>query len=480
MYNLGVVACPLIFDIIKVILGIEDGKTTRTMTEIDVELLLRIVKTSGSQLRHDDPTSLKTIVERAQQSSQVGPSNALSSRSKFMLEALEDVKNSRNKASANQTLEQQSIARMKKYLAGLAKRRTVKTQEPLRVGLKDLQDVDKRGKWWLVGAAWAGYDMSKKGDVQSAKAASGQEQRESISNGLADEQAKRSALVQVARQHGMNTGIRQDIFIILMSSQDYLDALEKLQSLKFKKESQRREVIRVLLHCIGSEVNYNPYYVILASRLAVEDIGTKYTLQYCLWDFLRDLGEKGVGGRSIVERDEEASDDEDSMSSGLVSEGRIANVARAYGWWIAKGALSLSAMKVIDFTTLKSKAVDFLQQLLVHVFLSAQTTSPTLTLRLSPSKDRTDGPFPSRQSNDDIDLLAKEAIEGVFVKGTLSNVLLCQGLLFFLERNLKPKDCLHIGDSLGATSHTKKQLLWARGLAKHVVKAGALSKNDAD
>lgn len=477
MYNLGVVACPLMFDLIKVILGIEEGKVTKAMTEIDVELLLRIVKTSGNQLRHDDPTSLKTIIQLAKQSAEVGPSSTLSSRSKFMLEALEDVKNSRNKASANQGLEQQSIARMKKFLAGLSKRRTVRTQEPLRVGLKDLQDVDKRGKWWLVGAAWAGYDSSQKDDVGSSKAVSRQEKIEAASD---DEEAKRLALAQTARQHGMNTAIRQDIFVILISSQDYLDAVEKLQSLKFKKESQRREVIRVLLHCIGSEVNFNPYYVVLASRLAVDDIGTKYTLQYCLWDFLRELGEKGVGGRSIVERDGEASDDEDSLSAASMTEERIANVSRAYGWWIAKGAMTLSAMKVIDFTTLKSRAVHFLQQLFIHIFLSAQTTSPTLTFRLSSSQGKKDGPYVFGQGDSGIDQSAKEAIESVFVKGTLSNALLCKGIFFFLERKLKATDCLHVGDSLGATPHAKKQLLWARGVAKQVVKVGALSKDDAN
>jgi nucleolar MIF4G domain-containing protein 1 len=477
MYNLGVVACPLIFDVIKVILGVEEGKPTRAMTEIDVELLLRIVKTSGSQLRHDDSTSLKTIVQLAQQSSELVSAKALSSRSKFMLEALKDVKNTRNKSSANQGLEQQSITRMKKYLVGLSKRRTVRTQEPLRVGLKDLQDVDKRGKWWLVGAAWAGYDSKAKEILQEPK---GQNKKDESAFDKGDEEAKRLALVQIARQHGMNTAIRQDIFIILMSSQDYLDALEKLQSLKFKKESQRREVIRVLLHCIGGEVNFNPYYVILASRLAIDDIGTKYTLQYCLWDFLRDLGEKGVGGRSIVERDEDASDEEDRMSSGAVSEERIANVARAYGWWIAKGSLSLSAMRVIDFTTLKSRGILFLQQLLIHILLSAQSFSPTLTLRLAPPKEKLDGLYQSRLKDVDVDQSTREAIEGVFVKGTLSNVNLCQGLLFFFERNLKLKDCMKLATSLGATSHTQKQLMWARGVAKQVAKIGAHSSSNVD
>lgn len=467
LYNLGVVACPLVFDIIKLTLGIEEGKQPRSMTELDVELLLKVVKSSGPQLRHDDPSSLKTIVQLAQeQQSKL----ATSSRSKFMLEALEDLKNNRTKAIQGQGLEQQSVARMKKYLANLSRKRTVRTQEPLRVGLKDLREVDKRGKWWLVGAAWAGYDFKAEGE-ESQKIEKRQEEV-----GTVKEEAKRDALIQIARQHGMNTGIRQNIFVILISSQDYLEALEKLQSLKFKKDNQRREIIRVLLHCIGSESNYNPYYVVLASRLAVDEIGTRFTLQYCLWDFLRDLGEKGVGGRSVIERNEEEDSEDESEGKAFpenMSNNRIANVARAYGWWFAKGALSLSAMKVIEFTNLKSLGVEFLQQVIVHLLLSSQTSSPALTLALARQKK---GSGQMRiGGKDDIDETAKQSIESVFVKGTFNNVTISQGLLFFLERNLKPKVCIRVATKLGADVRTREQLVWARGVAKQVLKVASHS-----
>ncbi|MCO5596864.1 hypothetical protein L7F22_050934 [Adiantum nelumboides] len=120
---------------------------------------------------------------------------------------------------------------------GLSRKRTVRTQEPLRVGLEDLRNVDKRGKWWLEQGqtAWA-------------------------------REAKQEKLLEIARQHGMNTAVRQSIFVILISSHDYLDCVERLQSLKFSKDSQRREVVRVLLSCIGSERTFNPYYAVLANR----------------------------------------------------------------------------------------------------------------------------------------------------------------------------------------------------------------------
>jgi nucleolar MIF4G domain-containing protein 1 len=54
LYTFQVVGCPLMYDLIKQSLG--------SLTELDVEILLRFVKTAGHQLRTDDPSSLKEII----------------------------------------------------------------------------------------------------------------------------------------------------------------------------------------------------------------------------------------------------------------------------------------------------------------------------------------------------------------------------------------------------------------------------------
>lgn len=84
---------------------------------------------------------------------------------------------------------------------------SVRTHEPLRVSLEDLHSADTKGKWWLVGAAWAGDPLVDR-----------QEERER------EEAAKRSAtgeneLMKLARKQGMNTDIRRSIFVVLMSSE---------------------------------------------------------------------------------------------------------------------------------------------------------------------------------------------------------------------------------------------------------------------
>lgn len=60
-----------------------------------------------------------------------------------------------------------------------------------------------------------------------------------------------AALLKLAKKQGMNTDVRRSIFVVLMSSEDYVDACERLSHLKIS-DQQRPEVVRVLLHCLGN------------------------------------------------------------------------------------------------------------------------------------------------------------------------------------------------------------------------------------
>jgi nucleolar MIF4G domain-containing protein 1 len=122
--------------------------------------------------------------------------------------------------------------------------------------LEDLHSSESKGKWWLVGAGWAGdplVDRQSDGPGQSTNA--------SIED-TANEQ-----LLQLAKRQGMNTDIRRSVFVVLMSSdvshvvsavyrlqvviKDYIHACERLSQLNLT-EVQQREIVRVLLHCCGN------------------------------------------------------------------------------------------------------------------------------------------------------------------------------------------------------------------------------------
>lgn len=73
------------------------------------------------------------------------------------------------------------------------------------------------------------------------------------------------------------------------------------------------------------------------------------TLQFCLWDFLRELGESNVGGAEIIKNLKGDERDIDDFSLKNLTSTRIKNVAKAYAWWIAKDSCTLAVLKVTCF-----------------------------------------------------------------------------------------------------------------------------------
>ena len=80
----------------------------------------------------------------------------------------------------------------------------VKPHEPLRATLEDLRSAQKRGKWWLVGAAWSGDPLAENMENPMR------------TTSVADQENR---LLKLARKQGMNTDIRRSIFVVLMSSE---------------------------------------------------------------------------------------------------------------------------------------------------------------------------------------------------------------------------------------------------------------------
>jgi len=60
---------------------------------------------------------------------------------------------------------------------------------------------------------------------------------------------------------------------------------------------------------------------------------------------LRDLGETAVGGAEVLKNIKEV----DGFEVRNISGTRMANVAKAYGWWIAKDCCTLTILKVSFF-----------------------------------------------------------------------------------------------------------------------------------
>ncbi|KAI0001466.1 armadillo-type protein [Russula compacta] len=367
LYNFQVISCVLIYDILRSLLSTE-------LTEFVVELLLKLLRNSGQQLRQDDPSALKDIVQIVQ-SKTSGVKNPSNSRTRFMLETLANLKNNKVKRITAQQLRGDSSERLKTFLAGLGKTRHLVPHDPLRVSLDDLHSAETRGKWWLVGAAWNGDPLVER--HESSK-----------------------------RRQGMNTDIRRSIFVVLMSSDDYVDACGRLAQLNLT-EVQQREIVRVLVSCCGNEKCFNPYYAFVCQHLCRTSHSYKITLQFCLWDFLRDLGEVSVGGAEVLKN---LQGNEDGAKN--ISSTKMRNVADAYAWWVAKDCVTLSMFKPVDFTALKSRTRDFLSHFFHQLFANSQVSTPILS-----------GDLPSSRN--------KASLEEIFIKATQIQAL-AMGLVYFL------------------------------------------------
>ncbi|KAF2273920.1 uncharacterized protein EI97DRAFT_469157 [Westerdykella ornata] len=348
LYMFQVIGTNLVFDYIKFFL--------EELSEINTELLLRIVKVSGPQLRQDDPTSLKDIVLLLQKSvAKVGESK-LPVRTKFMIETINNLKNNRMKTGvAASAIVSEHRTRMKKQLGSL-NTRNIKGTEPLRIGLSDIKNTEKKGKWWLVGASWRNDPdesvPSQKDEHRGAKTT------QVLDLGEDDD----VDLLQLAREQRMNTDVRRAIFITIMSASDYNDAHMRLLRLNLKK-SQEAEIPRIIVHCAGCEKTYNPYYTFLARKFC-GDHKPRKSFQFALWDVFKSLGEQGAEGTG--------SDDEDESGNVDLSLRKLVNLGKLYGTLIANDCLSIACLKPLSFQYLKPKTQTFIEILLFTVIMESQ------------------------------------------------------------------------------------------------------------
>lgn len=348
MYNFQVVGSNLMFDYIKLFLG--------KLSELNAELLLKIIRASGSQLRQDDPSALKDIVTMLRPAIEsAGGEGNISVRTKFMIETINDLKNNKMKTGgAASAVTSEHTIRMKKTLGTLSTR-SIKGSEPLRIGLKDIQESDKKGKWWLVGASWSGNTEEE--GIEPVTAGPIPKNATSVDNtGTSD-------LVQLAREQRMNTDIRRAIFVTIMSSTDYQDAYLRLMKLHLKKV-QEFEIPKVLIHCSSSEKSYNPYYTLIAKKVC-GDRRLRTAFQYCLWDLFKKMGES-------EEDDCDPEDDEDALETR-----QIVNLAKMFGTLLLEGGVSLTALKNLNFSYLQTKTKTFMEVFFITVLVQSQRGSPT-------------------------------------------------------------------------------------------------------
>ena len=277
------------------------------LNDLETELILRIVSNAGIQMRQDDPRSLREIVLIVNSKPNL---DTLNLRTKFMVEMIIDLKN--NKSLKTNTSDAMSmVVRMKKALGQMPR------LDAFQVSLNELRDVNEKGRWWLVGAAWQGNNI-KPNDQQV-------EQESSMNP---------STLLGLARSQKMNTSIRQDLFVAIMGSEDYIDACRRVYGLRLKRPLLR-EVATVVVHCCKTGSSYNPYFAAVASNLCNESDeqpkrikSTQLGFQFAARDFINQMLEE----------------EEQDIDDAGIEPNHIANLGKFFGTLIAENAIDISGL----------------------------------------------------------------------------------------------------------------------------------------
>lgn len=315
LYSFNIVWCGIIYDFVRELLS---NSNSNLLDENKTEILLKILRSAGSQLRTDDPRALRDIVVQLHELKANATQNGtpLSSRTMFMIGFIEDLKNNKQKKNGDVTeLAKETRKRMRDFINANVK---AAKRDPLRVSLDDIRNVATRGKWWLVGSAWRSKNMV--GDDGNSLDAGHEESLDNSEN-YVDKHALKDILdsatpdwMELAKQQRMNTDIRRAIFVALMSSGDYVDAVDRLEKLKLRSK-QEREIVHVLLHCCSMEPIYNPFYALVATRLCSTQRALAKTFSFSLYDFLGEVeGEDSDDEREGVGRlmDDAGEEDQDS------------------------------------------------------------------------------------------------------------------------------------------------------------------------
>ncbi|KAL6852829.1 suppressor of glycerol defect [Amphichorda felina] len=370
LYVFEVVGCKIIFDYMERLLA--------DLSEINVELLLRICRNGGRLLRRDDPQALKNVsggLSRAV--SKAGYAN-VSARTKFMVETINDLRNKKAKAKGlDSAVVSEHVIRMKKRLGEIkSQSRRLDGLTPMGVDLNDIISADTRGKWWLVGAS-VPAKPEKQEPIRAKKLRKGETRagdddvKDSDEGSGSDAGSEDMDFVlpdypKKARAQGLGTPAQIAIFTAIMTAMDFETGYRQYLNLKLRKEEQL-EIARVLVQCAGSETEYNPYYAAVGER-ACSNSRVRFAFQARLWQIFRAMGESLFG--------EDMEDMETADGIRFSDKERVRKVAQLYASLITDGALRISILKPLNPLELEPSTSIFLESLLTNLLRNCKSQKP--------------------------------------------------------------------------------------------------------
>lgn len=374
-YNYHIVHCSIVYDIIRLLI--------RHMNEQNVDLLLLLIQKCGMSLRKDDASAIKEIISsvnevtlewksiwesRDQSKDESGENdfkisgakeNTPSHRGKFtkrvqfMIESLNDVKNNKAVSKESDSTTTKMKNAIEKYFKKRFGKKSPPTPEPLRISWQDLIGSDHLGRWWVVGSATQ-IPSDQRAEVRKQEQLKKAMKEAKISSASKD---GAPSVEDLARSQQMTSATRKAIFSIIVTSEDYVDACEKLTRFN-AKDVKPREIAQVVLHCCQQEANWNPYYSHLSEKLCSLDPRYKISFKFLLWEKFDDFSTATSSAESAA-----------SNSANNMNARALANWAKLYAHLIGGQSMSPTVLKAFPFEQSTAKGIVFLRMLLITLFL---------------------------------------------------------------------------------------------------------------
>ncbi|CAP36213.1 Protein CBG18870 [Caenorhabditis briggsae] len=254
-------------------------------------------------------------------------------RAKFLLEEVIGLKKAPPKA-----IDYEVVERQVKVLHGITKKKgssASSDSKELSMTLIDLLHAEERGRWWIIGSA---FRLPEQGGYGLLASAAGANPKKTTSFP--------PEVVALATKAGMNSEIRRHIFCSVATADDEDDAFERLLKLQLKGEKER-ELVHVLIAMMMKEKTFNAFYATLLQRFCEFNRRFVITLQFALWDRLRECDQLKPYQRS--------------------------SIAQLLQYLIANEVMSITVLKTVEWATRSAALTVILKKLFIGIAKSPES-----------------------------------------------------------------------------------------------------------
>ncbi|KAF8361541.1 hypothetical protein PRIPAC_88464 [Pristionchus pacificus] len=300
------------------------AKLRENLDQSRVSLILVLIRYGYKALKRTVNISLNDfIAATSKQLEDEGEKWATQPRMRFLIEELNGLRKTVT------SFETADLDHMTALYHGMMKKETNKEHE-LGMSLEDLMMAEERGRWWIVGSA---FRLPTDGSRVTVGMETGGPVRKQVEESTLNFDAE---ILDLAKRAGMNTEVRRNVFCSVVSAKSEDDAFERLLRLSLKG-TQEREIIHILITMLLKEKKFNPFYVALLRRFSDHNKRFPITIQYALWDRLREL--------DVMKKDWQREHIADLVADLLLSR-----------------ALTLMSLKVIEWGEMSAATTDCLKR----------------------------------------------------------------------------------------------------------------------